>query len=119
MTVECMVREQAGSATRINLQRFQALYPDGQHLVRGWFAKAMTATKYDGEYFGSFIFAWFAVNGWAACVTRQGRDANYIRTLRHPPGSLALLRPSHLKRSTKLNCTDHLAHRTRPTSSRF
>lgn len=81
MTVECMYREQAGPATRINFDRFQSLHLDGQHLVRGWFAKAYAAMSDDEECFEAFIFAWFAVNGWAACVTGRDRDSEYIRAL--------------------------------------
>jgi hypothetical protein len=81
MTVDCMYREQAGRATRIQLNRFHALHPDGQRLVRGWFEKAHAAMTTDDECFEAFIFAWFAVNGWAACVTGNDRDADYIRAL--------------------------------------
>lgn len=81
MTVDCTYREQAGPATRIHLNRFHALHPDGQRLVRGWFEKAHAAMTTDDECFEAFIFAWFAVNGWAACVTGKDRDADYIRAL--------------------------------------
>ena len=81
MTVDCLYREQAGPATRIHLNRFQTLHPDGQRLVRGWFEKAHAAMDGDAECFEAFIFAWFAVNGWAACVTGKDRDADYIRAL--------------------------------------
>ncbi len=81
MIVDCPHREQAGPATRINLQRFQSLHPDGQNLVRSWFAKAYEAIANNEECFEAFIFAWFAVNGWAACVTGKDRDADYIRAL--------------------------------------
>lgn len=85
MTVECMYREQAGPVNRIHLNRFKSLHPDGQHLVRGWFEKAHAAMTTDDECFEAFIFAWFAVNGWAACVTGKDRDADYIRALQRSP----------------------------------
>lgn len=81
MTVDCLYCEQAGPATRFSLNRFHALHPDGQRLVRGWFEKAHAAMTADDECFEAFIFAWFAVNGWAACVTGKDRDADYIRAL--------------------------------------
>ena len=81
MTVDCMYREQAGPATRIHLNRFYLLHPEGQRLVRGWFEKAHAAMTEEDECFESFIFAWFAVNGWAACVTGKDRDTEYIRAL--------------------------------------
>ena len=81
MTIDCMYREQAGPATRIQPNRFHALHPDGQRLVCGWFEKAHAAMTEDDECFEAFIFAWFAVNGWAACVTGEDRDADYIRGL--------------------------------------
>lgn len=81
MAVDCMYRERAGSETPIQLNRFHALHPDGQLLVRGWFEKAHAAMIADDECFEAFIFAWFAVNGWAACVTGKDRDSEYIRAL--------------------------------------
>jgi hypothetical protein len=81
MTVDCMYLEQAGPATWIHLNRFQALHPDGRRLVRGWFEKAHAAMTTDDECFEAFIFAWFAVNGWAVCVTGKDRDADYTRAL--------------------------------------
>ncbi len=81
MAVDCMYREQAGLANRIHLNLFNALHPDGQRLVRGWFEKAHAAMTADDECFEAFIFAWFAVNGWAAYVTCKDRDADYIRAL--------------------------------------
>lgn len=81
MALDCTYREQAEPATRFPLNRFQALHPEGQRLVRGWFEKAHAAMAANDECFEAFIFAWFSVNGWAACVTGKDRDADYIRAL--------------------------------------
>lgn len=81
MTVDCLYRQQGGPATWIHLTKFHALHPDRQSLVRGWFEKAHAAMTADDECFEAFIFAWFAVNGWAACVTGKDRDSDYIRAL--------------------------------------
>ncbi len=85
MTVDCIHLEPAGPATRIDLRRFDLLHPDGRQLVRGWFNKALTSMQDDGECFEAFIFAWIAVNGWAACVTGRDRDAEYIKALQRSP----------------------------------
>jgi hypothetical protein len=63
------------------LNRFRALHQEGQHLVKSWFDRAYEARNDEAECFEAFIFAWFAVNGWAACVTGKDGDAEYIRAL--------------------------------------
>ena len=83
MSVDCTYRGQAGPEFQVDFRRFEMLHPDGQRLVRGWFKKAHDAMTEDDECFEAFIFAWFAVNGWAACVTGKDRDADYIRALQH------------------------------------
>lgn len=35
----------------------------------------------EDSVFESFIFAWFSVNAWAACVTDLDRDSEYIKRL--------------------------------------
>ncbi len=79
--VDCPYREYSGPAPRVDLHRFRALHQEGQRLVTSWFERAYQAREDEGECFEAFIFAWFAVNGWAACVTGKDRDADYIRAL--------------------------------------
>ena len=78
----CPYRENLGLAPGgLNLNRFRELHQEGQRLVRGWFERSYEARDDEGECFEAFIFAWFAVNGWAACVTGRDGDAEYIRAL--------------------------------------
>lgn len=81
MTSDCPNREQSGPSQRIQLNRFSILNPESQQLVRGWFDRAYAAKDDEDECFEAFIFAWFAVNGWAACVTGKDRDSEFIKTL--------------------------------------
>jgi hypothetical protein len=53
-------------------------------LIAGWFERAWQARDYQAEdCFEAFIFAWFAVNGWAAFVTDVDQDRAYIDALMH------------------------------------
>ncbi len=81
LSMNCPYRGQSGSAPRVELHRFHALHQQGQRLVMSWFERAYQARGDEDECFEAFIFAWFAVNGWAACVTGRDRDADYIRAL--------------------------------------
>ena len=83
--VDCPYRAQPGPAPSVKLQKFRALHQEGQHLVRGWFDRAYGTQGDDAECFEAFIFGWFAVNGWAACVTGQDGDAQYISALGRSP----------------------------------
>jgi hypothetical protein len=72
---------QSGHHARLDLMRFSVLHAEGQRLVKGWFDRAYELIDDDNESFEGFIFAWFAVNGWAACVTTKDRDSDYIAML--------------------------------------
>ncbi|MGE0358430.1 MAG: hypothetical protein AB7P08_16110 [Burkholderiales bacterium] len=63
------------------MNRYFALHQEGRRLVQGWFERSFRAQHDETECFEAFIFAWFAVNAWAACVTGQDGDAAYIRAL--------------------------------------
>ena len=64
---------------QIDFDRFCILHPDGIHLISGWFQRAWDKRLCQGgDCFEAFIFAWFAINGWAACVTQQDEDYKYV-----------------------------------------
>ncbi len=81
MTSDCPYREQSGPTPSVDFDRFRRLHSEGKQLVRGWFERAYSAKENEDECFEAFIFAWFAVNGWAACVTEIDRDMEYIKAL--------------------------------------
>lgn len=70
----------------LELIRHRGLHPEGGRLISSWFAKAWSQRRDEDAIFESFIFAWFSVNAWAACVTEVDRDAEYIRRLQRDAG---------------------------------
>lgn len=67
---------------RINFNNFDMLHNEGKRLIRSWFDRAWEeGTASNDEVFEPFIFAWFAFNGWAACVTNTDRDREMINAL--------------------------------------
>ena len=81
MTHVCTLLERRGSRQPLDLRMHQRLHPEGQRLITSWFEKAWNQRLDEDETFESFIFAWFAVNGWAACVTGVDADREYIARL--------------------------------------
>lgn len=81
MSSNCPYRVKTNTPPRIQLNRFSILNLESQQLVRGWFERAYAAKNDEEECFEAFIFAWFAVNGWAACVTGKDRDSEFIKML--------------------------------------
>ena len=70
------------SQNRVNLNTYSLLHPEGRQLISGWFQRALGEKNcQQDEAFEPFIFAWFAFNGWAACVTDNDRDRDIIDTL--------------------------------------
>ncbi len=67
---------------RVNFGNYNWLHNEGKGLIRSWFDRAWEeGTNSNDEVFESFIFAWFAFNGWAACVTNTDRDREMIDIL--------------------------------------
>ena len=61
------------------LDRFEMLHPEGRKLIHNWFHRGWAIHDASGEdCFELFIYAWFAVNGWAACVTQADGDRVYL-----------------------------------------
>lgn len=81
MSSNCPYRVKTNTPPRIQLNRFSILNPVSQQLVRSWFVRAYAAKNDEEACFEAFIFAWFAVNGWAACVTGKDRDSEFIKML--------------------------------------
>jgi hypothetical protein len=61
-----------------DLRRYRRLHTDGQQLIRGWFDRAWDMRDCKAEdSFEPFIFAWIALNGWAACITERDADREW------------------------------------------
>jgi hypothetical protein len=72
--------------SRVVFDRFTYLHPEGRKLISGWFERAWQAQGATGEdCFEPFIFAWFAMNGWAACITEKDNDKAYLDALMRDP----------------------------------
>lgn len=68
--------------SRVDLGNYTKLHREGRALIQGWFNRAWRAKEAEGaRCFEPFIYAWIAVNGWAACVTGQDRDRDYLDSL--------------------------------------
>src|SRR4030095_14145185 len=73
-------------APPVDLSRFERLHPEGRKLISGWFKRAWQARDCSPEdCFEPFISAWFAFNGWAACVTGLDQDRDYLDALKRCP----------------------------------
>jgi hypothetical protein len=69
--------------TSVDQNLFNHLHPEGRELIRGWADKG-AAVPADGdasEYFEGFIFLWFAVNGWGACVSETDADRQWVNAV--------------------------------------
>ena len=74
------------STAKIDFSRFHVLHREGRKLIAGWFNRAWGARDCPAEdSFEPFIFAWFAVNGWAACVSEVDKDRAYLEALMCDP----------------------------------
>lgn len=66
----------------VDLSRFSLLHPEGRQLVSVWFQRAWRERNCQQEdAFEPFIYAWFAFNGWSACVTDSDSDREIIDAL--------------------------------------
>jgi hypothetical protein len=70
----------------ITFGRYFDLHPREQALIHGWFQRAWERRNCQGDdCFEVFIYAWFAFNGWAVCVTELDEDYKYIDALKRDP----------------------------------
>lgn len=66
----------------LELARYDRLHNEGKRLIRSWLNRAwMHWERRNQEVFEPFIFAWFAFNSWAACVTDTDKDADIMDAL--------------------------------------
>jgi hypothetical protein len=80
----CPELSNATKPPRIHISRYTDLHPAGQRLIAGWFERAWQVRDCQTEdCFEAFIFAWFAVNGWGACVADVDQDRVYINAFMH------------------------------------
>ncbi|HNQ08830.1 MAG TPA: hypothetical protein PKM45_00255 [Giesbergeria sp.] len=70
----------------LDLQKHRSLHPDGLRLMTTCFGRAWRARDDREAAFESFVFAWIAVNAWAACVTGEDADREYMRRLSRDVG---------------------------------
>ena len=71
-----------GRLRSVDLNYYDRLHPEGRHLIASWFQRSLQKINCQpDEAFEPFIFAWFAFNGWAACVTDTHRDREIINAL--------------------------------------
>lgn len=68
------------------LEKHRYLHPDGHQLITTWFDRAWRMRGDDASAFEGFVFAWISVNAWAACVTGEDRDREYMDKLAHDAG---------------------------------
>ena len=59
---------------------FHALHPDGRRLIKGWAVRGSNTALGDGpaSRFEAFIYIWFALNGWGACVADTDTDREWV-----------------------------------------
>lgn len=74
------------AADPLQLDRHRGLHEDGQRLITAWFERAWAERINEQATFEAFIFAWMAVNAWAACVTGEDQDSEYMRRLKDDEG---------------------------------
>lgn len=71
---------------RLDYWRYDHLPPYGKSLIQDWFRRGEQGIGRDpAESFEPFIYTWFALNSWAACVTNQDQDATWRRRLAEDP----------------------------------
>lgn len=71
---------------RLDLESHRRLHEDGQRLISAWFERAWGERLNEQATFEGFIFSWMAVNAWAACVTGEDLDREYMHCLKEDGG---------------------------------
>jgi hypothetical protein len=67
----------------VDQERYRLLSPAGRNLIFHWFEQARRMKDHQGTAcFEAFFCTWLAFNGWAACVTDEDQDAEYIDALK-------------------------------------
>jgi len=84
--------EQPAAAQPLQLESHRWLHPDGRRLITTWFERAWNERLNAHATFEAFVFAWMSVNAWAACVTGEDQDREYMRRLKRDEGLRQLFR---------------------------
>lgn len=80
--VSCKLAKNAGLAKKADLSRYQDLHPHGRRLISSWFERAWSKIDCQPQdSFEPFIYAWIAVNGWAACISGLDKDRDWLDAL--------------------------------------
>jgi len=60
-----------------------ALHPDGRRLINNWAKRGIRATAKGSQasHFEGFIYLWFALNGWGACVAESDTDREWVEAV--------------------------------------
>ncbi len=63
---------------KVDINRYFHLHIDGKRLVNKWFMRAWEKRDSKAENcFEPFIYAWIALNGWAACISGLDQDSQW------------------------------------------
>ena len=73
-------------ADDVDLARYSDLHSDVKEVILQWFKRAWEQRDCEPERsFEPFIYAWFALNVWAACVTGKDNDFEWKQALSITP----------------------------------
>lgn len=79
---KCYCFDSQGPHKSLETYRLDHLHPQSRQLIRSWFEKALEQEHIGPENsFEPFVFSWFSVNAWAACVTGEDQDSRYMQRL--------------------------------------
>ncbi len=78
MTPPCALQQR--NAGPVDRSLFHMLHPEGRRLITRWAERGsgVPDSADASDYFEGFIYLWFAVNGWGACVTGTDRDREWV-----------------------------------------
>ena len=62
---------------------FHALHPYGRRLINSWARRGIGAAAKGprASHFEGFIYLWFALNGWGACVAEADTDRQWVEAV--------------------------------------
>lgn len=77
-----MTGRQQQPPPQVELWRYQYLPPYSRQLIQNWLDRGLNSIGCNPEEsFEPFIYTWFALNAWAACVTQEDQDGIWRRSL--------------------------------------
>lgn len=85
MTIACTLVPQ--NARPLDRSLFHRLHPQGRELITGWADRGARVPHHAdaSAYFEGFIYLWFALNGWGACVTGTDVDRDWVDAVAADP----------------------------------